>query len=490
MRGIVIPCVQVWYMANAIKGLDGMLWTAWMDVVMELKPACKRTRTFLWMVVFLIAMTVRMDMAGVTSCVRALGLHAFCYDRLLDFLHSTALEVDALTKIWVRLVFRRFQTLFRVNGRPVLLGDGLKIPKEGKKMPGVKLLHQSSDTNSKAEYIMGHSCQALSILAKAGETFSAVPLVCRIHEGIVFSNRDKRTLFDRMIDMTKSLSIPEPCYLVMDKYYANRKMIAGLLDQGHHLVTSLKKKAVAYAVPDALPENKRSRGRPRKYGEKISLRKLFEDTDAFVHAESPAYGEKNVTIRYRVSQLYWRSSGEIVRIVHVIHPTRGRIILMTTDSELPAIEVIRLYSLRYKIEFSFKQAIRTIGTYTYHFWMRSMIPVRRRSGDQYMHHKSAEYRDAVRRKLSAYHRYTQLGLIVQGLLQYLACTMPDTIWKKFGSWLRTVRTGIPPSEQVTAMALRNCFPEFIADTVKHAIVKKFLSEKIDLHRSDGINLAA
>ena len=180
----------------------------------------------------------------------------------------------------------------------------------------------------------------------------------------------------------------------------------------------------------------------------------------------------------------------MVQIIHVIHPKRERIMIMTTDLTLGAVELIILYALRYKIEISFKQSLRVLGTYAYHFWMKTMVPITRSSGDQYLHHKSKEYRDAVKRKISAYHRHIQLGLIAQGLLQYLSCTMAETVWKKFGSWLRTIRTGIPPSEQVTSLALKHSLPEFLADGDTHTIFKKFLVDRIDLARSDGINLAA
>jgi DDE superfamily endonuclease len=465
-----------------------MLWTTWMKVVLELKPACTRVRTFFWMISFLIAITIRPELAGVTSCIRALGLNDYCYDRLLDFLHSPALNVEKLTQIWVCIVLRIFPKLLKVNGRLVLLGDGIKVAKEGRKMPAVKYLHQASDSNSKAEYIMGHSCQALSILVGAIGSFFAVPLTCRIHEGIVLSNRDKTTLLDKMVSLVASLNMQYACYLVVDNYYANQKMIQGMLNQRHHLVTRLQNKAVAYkSVP--IPTGFR-RGRPKKYGEKIKLKTLFDNIDAFQTIESPVYGEKNISIQYRVSQLYWRSAGMMVLIVHVIHPKRGRIMLMTTDLTLSPISLIIMYALRYKIEFSFKQALHVLGTYAYHFWMKAMMPLSRCSGDQHLHHKTEEYRDAVIHKISAYHRHIQLGLIAQGLLQYLACTMPETVWKKFGSWLRTIRQGIAPSEQVTALALRHSLPEFLVDASTHPIFKKFLIERIDFDRSDGINLAA
>jgi len=54
----------------------------------------------------LAGMTVRKDLLGVTSIVRSLGLKSACYDRLLDFFHSSALDLDKLTCAWCALIFR------------------------------------------------------------------------------------------------------------------------------------------------------------------------------------------------------------------------------------------------------------------------------------------------------------------------------------------------------------------------------------------------
>ncbi len=80
-------------------------------------------------------------------------------------------------------------------------------------------------------------------------------------------------------------------------------------------------------------------------------------------APSPVYGEKNVNIRYAVHALLWRPIGLIVRFVIVIHPTRGRSILMSTDTSLCAIQIIRLYGLRFRIGFAFKQAVHVFGAF-------------------------------------------------------------------------------------------------------------------------------
>jgi hypothetical protein len=180
----------------------------------------------------------------------------------------------------------------------------------------------------------------------------------------------------------------------------------------------------------------------------------------------------------------------MVRFVAVVHPTRGRFVLMTTDLFLAPIEVIRLYGLRFKIEFSFKQAVRTIGAYAYHFWMMDMKPLRRRNGNQYLHRESENYRIAVTRKIHAYHVYVHAGIVAQGLLQYLAATFPRLVWNSFGSWLRTIRPGVPPSELVVAEALRNSFPQFLAVCPKSPILAKFIGERSEPERSKILSLAA
>ena len=201
-------------------------------------------------------------------------------------MHSPALNLETLTRLWRGLVFKQ-PGIMRFNGRPVLVGDGIKVAKSGKKMPAVQKLHQQSESNTKPKYIFGHSCQAVAVLLKSAKSVFAVPLACRIHEGIVFSNRDKRTLLDKMILLVDSLGVPEPFYFVADAYYASGKIVRGTLVKGNHLITRLRSNAVAYELPPEPDMNApRKRGRPKKYGRKISVASLLDNKEAFVQALS------------------------------------------------------------------------------------------------------------------------------------------------------------------------------------------------------------
>jgi hypothetical protein len=52
------------------------LWTHWWKAIWRLRPAFSRLQTFLWFATAVAGFTVRGDMLGVTSIVRALNLNA------------------------------------------------------------------------------------------------------------------------------------------------------------------------------------------------------------------------------------------------------------------------------------------------------------------------------------------------------------------------------------------------------------------------------
>jgi DDE superfamily endonuclease len=451
------------------------LWNQWIALVNQLDGAFSRKKTFFWFVIILIGFTIKFDSLGVTSIARGVDLLPSCYTSMLNFFSSTAVNLEALKRLWVQIVFKHFCGILRVNGRCIVVGDGIKVGKEGKKMPGVKQLHQESESNSKPEYIMGHSIQALCVLAKKFDTHFAVPLTAEIHEGVRFHYKDERTLLDKMIELLIGLHIPELCYLVVDKYYSSGRFIKQLVANNIHIVTMMKRSAVAYKT---LPPGKSKRhGRPLKYGEKIKLFKLFETDLPYSITEI-----SGITIEYYRMDLFWKPLGALSQFVFTRHPTKGNQIVMSTDLTADPVSLIGIYGLRFKIEVFFKQAVHQVGSFLYRFWLKTMKPKKRRSGDQLLQFASQNFKEKVIRKIQSYNLFIQVGFIAHGLLQYLSMYDFKKIWSHFGTWLRTIRENTLPSEMVVARAMSGTYSEFLVDDQPCSIFMKFLRKKVNLKK--------
>jgi hypothetical protein len=456
-----------------------ILWKEWTQAFSELRLAFSRQATFLWAMTICAAMAVRTDTSGVTSLVRALGLSPRCYHRILAVIHSRAIDLDRLGELWVGLLLKLCIPAC-VDGYLLLIADGISVGKEGKKMPAVQSLHQSSSSNCKAEFIMGHFLQAVSLVVWTPlKTLAAIPLTARIHLGLVTSNRSQKTIVDRMAHLVNKLarSAGHPAIVIADAYYAVAKMADQLLAEGNHLVTRLQRNAVAFELP--IPRI--GRGRPRKFGEKVTLSSLYPLI--------PNEGNRIDGYRYITKDLLWRPLGRLVRFVLVINDQGGKATLMSTNLNLNAETIIRLYANRWAIEVGFKSALRTIGTFSYHFWMKGMEPIKRRSTGQHLHRKSQEYRDQVSRKMQAFHAHIQLGCIAQGLSVYLATHYPSQVWSSFGGWLRTMRKNQQPSEAVVGQSLRTGLEEYLQSAFGGGDWEKFI-KKMRLPLQSGKRKAA
>ena len=97
--------------------------------------------------------------------------------------HSQSWSVVKLSETWGQWLGEH-KNLHRLQGKLVYVGDGIKVSKEGRKMPAVKKLHQESDNTNKPDWIRGHYFGCLSLLLGSADALFAVPIVLRIHSGI------------------------------------------------------------------------------------------------------------------------------------------------------------------------------------------------------------------------------------------------------------------------------------------------------------------
>lgn len=323
-------------------------------------------------------------------------------------------------------------------------------------MPAVKTLHQESEDNTKPEFIRGHFWASFSLLVGVVSSPFALPLRFQLQDGIKLSPSDHTSLPTKMANLI-ILAAAVPGYVVVDNFYAGIKFLCRLVAAGFHVISRLRKNAVAYEpAPIVL---KRGRGRPRKYGAKVVLSKLFRNRSLFRCTSLPIYTDiKNIAFHSR--DLFW--NGMMVRIVLTIFPDGARCILVCTDCALEPEAIIQAYGFRFKIEVQFKEMVHVILGFAYHFWMMAMPRTGSRPRNFYLHRKSADFRRLVFRKIEAYERFVNIAAIALGILQTLALVGRDHIWSHFPVWFRTLRTRTHPSEHVARITLQAALQQEIS----------------------------
>lgn len=454
-------------------------------ILAEFRPAFRRNATFVWFLVIIWAMMLRLDVAGVTSIVRCMGLDPKHYVSLLHFFHSSAFSVVDICTSWKRIVFALSRPV-QVGGRPICAVDAIKVGKAGRKMPGVKLLHQESSDNTKPDYIMGHFWGAVSLLSHACGTVVSIPLRFQIQDGLKRSPSEVATLVDKMADLVLNTLAGTNALVVGDAYYSNQKMLRSLMTAGLDYIGKMKISTIAYERPVA-PERPR-RGRPRKRGAKVKLRELFNESANF-HAESLYVYGKMQEVRYLSRELLWHDI--VVRFVLSIMPDGSRAIISCSDLSLTDAQIIVAYGWRQKIEVSFKSMVHTLCAFGYHFWLQRMKKRKRGMGNQYLHRADEAIRRQILRKIEAYERFVNIAGIALGVLQVVGVRYADAIWQKFPVWFRTLPRHGFPSELVVRLTLQHELHQIFLQEGQPLEIQKILADK-SAHQLHGhpIEIAA
>src|SRR3989338_11051832 len=84
------------------------LWITWLALVNQFESAFSRKKTFFWFIIILIGFTIKFDSLGVTSIARGAGVASVHYTSMLNFFNSTAVNLEIVQSILIRLVFRPF----------------------------------------------------------------------------------------------------------------------------------------------------------------------------------------------------------------------------------------------------------------------------------------------------------------------------------------------------------------------------------------------
>ena len=187
------------------------------DILTQFREKFKREKTWRWFVCIVLGFIIRGEHRGVTSTITGLRLKPRLYNTLLHFFRSSAYKLKEIYVKWLKIVIA-YAPLFHISNRLVLLGDHIKIGKEGLRMPCIYKHHQDSQNSCKAEYIEGHNFGQISAVITNGGTSRAIGLMSEIQESSTKTGGE--SLVVQMVNQGGEVAhaLKKPAILVLDAY--------------------------------------------------------------------------------------------------------------------------------------------------------------------------------------------------------------------------------------------------------------------------------
>jgi hypothetical protein len=360
--------------------------------------------------------------------------------------------VEALYEKWIETALSPLNksTILRISDRVLILGDHIKISKEGRRMPDIQIMHQESQNSGKGEYIEGHNYGHVSAVITNGAVSRSLPLITALQKSPPKEEGTRKPKSDTLVTQMVNLAgkaaktMNEPAIVALDAYFskasafeAAEKIVAKNGERLIHIVTRGKINTVAYTIP--IPPAVKKRGRPKIYGDKVALKDLFSSSSQFVKATLTLYGEK-AEVEYLCVDLLWKPVKKLIRFV-LVKSGRGMIILMSDDLTLHPEDCITAYACRYKIEPSFGEQKNDMGCFSYHFWSQA-LPKRKRWGKPDEQPETPDNKNIERARKAA-EAFVCVSTIATGILTVIAFSHSHEVWKRYPGWIKTLRSTVP-----------------------------------------------
>ena len=431
------------------------------DIVTQFRESFKRQKTWQWFVCIVLGFMIRNEHRGVTSTITALRLKPGLYHTLLHFFRSSAYKVSELYQKWIAVILKN-APLVEVSKRLVLLGDHIKIAKEGRRMPAIHKHHQESQNSGKAEYIEGHNFGQISALVTNGEVIRSMPLMTELQESGTKSGGESLIVQMVTLEGKVASAMKKPAIVVLDAYFCGGttwEASDGIVDETGNrmieIVTRAKSNTVAYYEPPKLSKPKS--GRPRLYGKKVILSELFSKRSAeFTPKAMTLYG-KPTKLQYLGVDLIWRPAKRKVRFV-LVKIGSTPFVIMSSDLTLTAEEIITLYAKRFKIETGFDDLKNDMGGFAYHFWTKALS--KRKKNQDTQTPTDSKSQEKVRKAIQATEAYVCLNVIATGILTIIAFRHSREIWNRYPGYIKTIRSPIP-TVATTKLTLSQDFCAFL-----------------------------
>jgi hypothetical protein len=263
------------------------------------------------------------------------------------WLHFGKWSWVALSRQTVRLALQMFP-----RRRWFLMIDDTIVFRSSKKAPGSAIHHQHGCKTNRPTYVRGQCWVTLALTLSKGFRSLGVPILSRLaRQG---GNSGKLVAAKTLLRVIAPLLKGFQTILLMDSWYMRCSLILYALEHGMQVIGQVRRDTALFQ----LPERTGKRGRPRKYGDRVSANWI--DSLPEVRLECSIYG-KTQMVYYRSAVVLARFlNGRAVRIVWSQLATEDGSrtkpsVILSTDTTLSGARIIFNYGRRWSVEDLFNQ---------------------------------------------------------------------------------------------------------------------------------------
>ena len=257
------------------------------------------------------------------------------------------------------LLIRRIQGLFEAW---VYVYDETKALKTGKSQWGLHFFRNFSYQRhrvNQSKFHYGHEFGALGLLCQTPTDWLLFPVWVKL---VV-----PQTIRDKTDAVLKRIcSKIAPGLIIFDRGFSRRKVFTMVLSFGHHILCRAKSNAVFYRLPKH--PKRPQRGRPRKYGDRLDIRRLRYQEMTIA---GKSYSIASKVVRTRMCDTEVR----LVIIRNRPKPSKPYryFCVFTTDLTLEIPKIVEYYQQRWQIETAFRDLKQHFGFDAYRLKSRKSI---------------------------------------------------------------------------------------------------------------------
>ncbi|WP_321532377.1 transposase [uncultured Desulfuromonas sp.] len=222
-----------------------------------------------------------------------------------------------------------------------------------RKAPESRIHHQHGCKVNRPVYVRGQNWVTMALVLPQGWRSLALPILSRLSRST--GNSGKLVAAKTLLRVTRPLFHGRLVTLLVDSWYMRKSLLLPAQTLGYQVIGQVRKDTALYRPP---PCHNGKRGRPRKYGDKLTAERVAELP--MISQNLFLYGQWQ-TVHYRscVARARFLDGQQVRAVWSQIENKDGTLrqprLILSTDLSLSAARILLAYNRRWSIEDLFNQ---------------------------------------------------------------------------------------------------------------------------------------